>query len=195
MAKKVIKMSKTAKKAVAAKEEKKPVKLDFACGSRVQEGFEGVDVAPIEGVKHVVDLFKYPLPWGDNSVDEIYCSHFVEHVPDLIGFMNECYRILKPKGTMQIIAPYYSSMRAWQDPTHVRAISEASFLYYNKAWRQQNLLEHYPITADFDFSYGYNVNNPWGQKNEETRAFAIAYYINAVSDIIVTLTKAVRDAT
>ena len=32
----------------------------------------------------------------------------------------------------QIWAPYYTSMRCWQDPTHTRAISEATFLYANK---------------------------------------------------------------
>lgn len=41
-----------------------------------------------------------------------------------------------------ILAPYYTSMRCWQDPTHTRAISEASFLYFNKDWRVQNKLDH-----------------------------------------------------
>ena len=46
-------------------------------------------------------------------------------------------------------------MRAWQDPTHKRAISEATFLYANKSWRVSQGLDRYPITCDFDFSYGY----------------------------------------
>lgn len=56
------------------------VRLDFGCGQNPKEGFEGVDLYAPE-VKHRVDLWKFPLPWADNSVDEIHCSHFMEHLP------------------------------------------------------------------------------------------------------------------
>src|SRR3989304_5178249 len=95
-------------------EEKKPVKLDLACGNRRAEGFVGVDKEPLKGVDFVQDLESYPYPFEDNSVDVINCSHYVEHTKDLIKFMNEIHRILKPGGTMNIVAPYYSSCRAWQ---------------------------------------------------------------------------------
>lgn len=55
------------------------VKLDLACGQAPREGFEGVDLFA-ETAKHKVDLLKFPLPWADNSVDEINCSHFIEHI-------------------------------------------------------------------------------------------------------------------
>lgn len=57
------------------------LKLDLACGQSPREGFEGVDYfAP--NAKHQVDLFKYPWPWADSSVDELQASHFIEHIPD-----------------------------------------------------------------------------------------------------------------
>jgi SAM-dependent methyltransferase len=40
-----------------------------------------VDSAPIEGVDKVMDLFTYPWAFADNSVDEIFCSHIIEHIP------------------------------------------------------------------------------------------------------------------
>lgn len=56
------------------------VRLDLGCGQNVRDGFEGVDLyAPI--AKHRVNLFAFPLPWADNSVDELHCSHFLEHLP------------------------------------------------------------------------------------------------------------------
>jgi hypothetical protein len=56
-----------------------PVRLDLACGQRPREGFEGVDLyAP--GARKV-DLLRFPWPWSDGSVDELNCSHFVEHIP------------------------------------------------------------------------------------------------------------------
>ncbi len=56
------------------------LKLDLACGQNPKEGFEGVDLYAANA-KHRVDLFKFPFPWEDNSVSEIHCSHFIEHLP------------------------------------------------------------------------------------------------------------------
>jgi ubiquinone/menaquinone biosynthesis C-methylase UbiE len=138
----------------------------------------------------VWDLEKIPWPFKTDSVDEVFCSHYIEHTDDFIKFMNEVYRILKVGAKCTVIAPYYSSMRAWMDPTHKRAISEQSFLYVNKGWRDANQLDHcLGATCDFDFTYGYIVTPEWATRNEEARAFAIKYYINVVSDIQVILTK------
>ena len=56
------------------------LKLDLGCGQNVREGFEGVDLYG-DKAKHKVDLFKFPWPFKDGSVDEINCSHFMEHIP------------------------------------------------------------------------------------------------------------------
>lgn len=165
------------------------LKLDLACGQSKTEGYFGVDIFPGEKVDAVVDLEQFPWPIESNSAEEIVCSHYVEHTSDLMKFMNEVYRILKPGGKIKIIAPYYTSMRCWQDPTHKRAISDATFLYYNKQWREINKLDHYPITCDFDFTYGYDMDQTWAGKHDEARNFAIAHYWNIVNDIHVVLTK------
>lgn len=166
-----------------------PLKLDLGCGNRKQLGFIGVDKIQTPSVDIVMDLEQFPWDFKDESVDEIYCQHYVEHTSDLIKFIDEIYRILKTGKQAIIVAPYYSSMRAWQDPTHKRAISEATFLYFNKEWRRQTQLEHYGIKSDFDFSYGYQLDPSWANRSEEARAFAIKHYINVVTDIQVALTK------
>jgi hypothetical protein len=56
------------------------LKLDLGCGQNPKEGFEGVDLYG-EKAKHKVDLFKFPWPFADNSVEEIHASHLLEHVP------------------------------------------------------------------------------------------------------------------
>ena len=198
----------TAKKPKAPKAEE-VLKLSLACGDNKPEGFKGVDIMKTSSTDYVQDLMKFPWSqFKDNSVDEIECSHFVEHIPHSNGsedpffqFFDEIHRILKPaefdpnnpniplKGFMNIVSPYYSSMRAWQDPTHQRAISEASFLYVNKQWRIDNKLDHYPVTCDFDFSYGYIVAPDWHNRSQESQAFAIQHYINVVTDIQVMLIK------
>ncbi|MEO5950697.1 MAG: hypothetical protein ABIQ04_04580 [Candidatus Saccharimonadales bacterium] len=186
-----------------------PLRLSLGSGEHKPEGFKGVDLIKTNGVDYVQDLLKFPwTQFADNSVDEIECSNFVEHIPHgdsfndpFFQFFDEIYRILKPaefdpsnpnipiKGFARIVCPYYSSMRAWQDPTHQRAISEASFLYVNKQWRIDNQLGHYPVSCDFDFGYGYVIAPEWQTRNQETQAFAIKHYNNVVTDIQVQLVK------
>ena len=167
----------------------KLIKLDLGCGQNKQQGFIGADIVKLPGVDQVVDLEKFPWPWKDESVEEVFSSHYIEHTSDMISFMEELYRILVVGGRATIYAPYYSSMRAWQDPTHKRAISEASFLYYNRDWRVANKLDHYPITCDFDFTYGYAMSPEWASRAKEAQDFAVKHYINVVNDIVVNLTK------
>jgi len=154
-----------------------PVKLDLACGQSPREGFKGVDLlAPNADQK--VDLLKFPWPWEDSSVDELHCSHFVEHIHnreveerDIIGslsdekhfvgkdmllaFFDEAYRILKPKGTMMVIVPALQTVRAFQDPTHRRYIPSETFLYLNADWRKANRLDHYRVNCDFQGSINH----------------------------------------
>jgi hypothetical protein len=191
------------------KTELKVLKLSLACGDRKPDGFKGVDLVKTSATDYVFDLLKFPwTAFKDNSVDEIECSHFVEHIPHGDGyhdlffqFFDEMHRILKPaefspdnpniplRGFATIVTPYYSSMRAWQDPTHQRAISEASYLYLNKKWREDNKLDHYDVHCDFDFTYGYSMQPEWQNRNQETQMFAVQHYINVVNDLQVQLVK------
>lgn len=133
------------------------IKLDLACGDNKKEGFTGVDITQTSSTDVVWDLMKFPWPWVDESVDEIHCSHFVEHLPmvevegkDLFfKFFDECHRILKPEGTMTVIVPNARCNRAFQDPTHRRFIVAETFLYLSKEWRDLNKLSHYNVQCDF----------------------------------------------
>ena len=189
----------------------KKVLLDIACGQNKPEGFIGIDYAKGPGVDIVHNLNKYPWPIKTNSVDVIHCSHYIEHIPHEVPghmedgfflFFNEVSRILKEptfdpnnpnqpiNGFADFSAPYYSSMRCWWDPTHRRAISEMSFQYLNEGWRKINKLDHYHVKCNFNFSYGYSLNQSFAQKNEELRGFAIRHYNNVVDDINVRIWKA-----
>lgn len=47
------------------------------------------------------------LSYIDESVDKIYSSHFLEHIPQEKGvcFLKECYRVLKKDGVMRLVVP------------------------------------------------------------------------------------------
>jgi len=134
------------------------VKLNIACGEKQKEAgtppledcWVNVDISPDCKPHLVLDVLKFPWPWKSNSIEEIYCSHFLEHIgEEMIPFMEECYRVLEPEGKAHFECPYYTSVRAWQDPTHRRPISEFTFHYFNKEWLRSQGIGHYNIKADF----------------------------------------------
>lgn len=166
------------------------LKLDLGCGENKREGFTGVDFFANADLK--VDLFQFPWPWDSDTVEEVWCSHFFEHIPGpmRIPWMDELWRILVPKGKATIIVPYWSSPRAIQDPMHQwPPVAEQSFLYFNKAWKTMNKLNHYLGQADFDFTYGYYFDVETAQKNQETQSFFVKHYIQSVNDLQVNLVK------
>ena len=155
------KKNKNAPKLVTPPLEDQPLRLDLGCGQTPKAGFEGVD-AYAEEAKYCFDLLTFPWPFTDSSVDEVYCAHFIEHIPmevrdgkDLFfAFFDELYRVLKPRGKAEFIWPNLKSVRAFQDLTHRRFIPTETLLYLHKPWREANKLTHglYDVAADFDFS-------------------------------------------
>lgn len=178
-------------------ERSKSLRLDLACGNAKAEGFVGVDISENTQADIVLDLEEFKWPWPDDSVYEIRCSHFVEHVKELGLFMDNCYRILQPGGILHIFAPYWSHVRAWQDFTHVRAISEITFQYFSIPIIKRAGLGHYPIKCDFDIAQTrFIFESEWADRAEDAKEWARKHYLNVVMDIEVILraVKPMRNA-
>lgn len=62
--------------------------------------------------------------------DKVIANDVLEHIQDLVPAMRNCRDLLKPNGEFHISVPYDLSLGAWQDPTHVRAFNENSWVYY-----------------------------------------------------------------
>lgn len=62
--------------------------------------------------------------------EEIETRHVLERTPDLVGLMARCLKLLKDGGEMHNTVSYDLSYGAWQDPAHVRAFNECSWLCY-----------------------------------------------------------------
>lgn len=175
-----------------------PKKLDIACGQRKREGFTGIDLAGDADI--VWDLFQYPWPIKSGSVQHIYISHFVEHIPhyrpdwDKDGwwvFWDEIHRICRKGAKVEVIHPYVRSDRAFWDPTHVRFIHEMTWYYLDPEWRKAQGLDHYDTAADFEVTVvaGTGLANEFLTRSEETKAFAQAHYWNVIPDLTVELRK------
>jgi len=168
------------------------LKLDLGCGKNKQEGFLGVDSISFEGVDVVTDLRK-AWPWAENTVQEVHCSHFFEHLTqtERAHFWNELYRVLKVGAQARIISPHWSHSCAYGDPTHQwPPVSEWAVYYANKAWRDANAPHtNSLLSCDFDFVVGASWD-PWLEpRNQETKMFAMQHYVNSCRDVIFTVTK------
>lgn len=80
------------------------VKLDIGCGKQPKEGWIGVDRL-LGG--ECVPLSIRGESFADNSVDEIYASHVLEHLghAESRAALREWHRVLKPHGRIRIAVP------------------------------------------------------------------------------------------
>ncbi len=110
-----------------------PIVLDLGCGQKKRPGAIGIDRIALAGVEVTADLDRYPLPVADNVADEIVLSHVLEHLQDVIGIMEEVWRICKPGGLVVIRTPHYTGRYAWLDVTHKRSFCAESFTYFGQS--------------------------------------------------------------
>lgn len=107
------------------------VAIDLGCGKRKHAGAIGFDIARIPQVDVLADVTR-PLPIRTDSVDEVYASHIVEHLDDLMGFMGEVWRICKPGALVYFRFPHGSTPYViWKDPTHRRGVLLDTFEYFD----------------------------------------------------------------
>jgi SAM-dependent methyltransferase len=178
-----------------------PLKIDLGSGPNKQPGFLGVDCIAFPGVDVVLNLGSAPWPWENDSVDEAYSSHTLEHLTNLndkwerVTFFNELYRVLKPGAKCVLIFPHWCSSRFYGDPTHKEPISEWFAYYLSRDWRKLNAAHtdkaNNPNGYDchFEVSWG-NAENPALQnRHGEYRSFAMQWYKEAILDLHCQLIK------
>lgn len=92
------------------------------------------------------DLAELPWPLEDESVDELLALDVFEHLareiifPPPLGrifvalevqeWLDECWRVLKPGGLLEMRLPAWNNPYSWRDPTHQRVFHQESFLYW-----------------------------------------------------------------
>lgn len=136
-------------------------RLNLGCGKDIkpkEEGWINMDYYyKGEGVDIIHNLIEFPYPFEDEYFDELYASHVLEHIPFIyinkdgilkdifFLFMEELYRILKPKGILTAITPYSPSQIAFGNIQHYR--------HFNERWVEQfipDAWENFYTTARFN---------------------------------------------
>lgn len=104
--------------------------LDVGCGRNKRPGAIGVDRNPRTAADVLCDLDHFPWPFRDSSFDELYATHVIEHVADVIRTMEEFHRLVRPGGRVHIVTPHYTDFSSFCDPTHRWHLNSYSFRYF-----------------------------------------------------------------
>lgn len=154
--------------------------LDIGCGPSKIPNAIGVDRRLIQGVDVVCDIER-ELPFKTDSVDLIWLRHVIEHVQDMIGLMEEIYRISRHGAAIEVVVPYYASRGAFRDPTHVRFITEDTFQYFEPP-------TDYGICTNFRIErIRYDVRKPFRWLPPYLQKRCRRYLWNVVDNMEVTL--------
>jgi SAM-dependent methyltransferase len=121
-----------------------PRTLHAGSGADFRPDCLNIDINPSKHPDLALDLSKpldpaarYPTArFGDislrpGSFSRITAFELLEHIRDLPTIMRNFLDLLCEGGELLLSVPYDLSLGAWQDPTHVRAFNENSWIYYS----------------------------------------------------------------
>lgn len=121
------------------------MKINLGAGKNIlpkEEGWVNVDRANIPGIDRVMDLFKYPWDFPDNSVDEFYASHLIEHIPH------------EPKpsegAVIEVAGGHYKLHPRWQELKDL----DGFFCFFSEIWRIGKPLAEVKLVCPFGYSRG-----------------------------------------
>lgn len=109
------------------------MKLNLGCGKKAREGYIGIDIKPF-GHNVVLDVRKGLKTWDDNVIEAIIADNFIEHLTndEVKNLLNECWRVLKPKGILFIVVPHIKNDGAWV-LQHKSYYTEATFKFLERS--------------------------------------------------------------
>jgi hypothetical protein len=108
------------------------VKLELGCGRFPTPGFIHHDLwAHSPHIDLTFNLDETPWPIATNAVEDLLALDVFEHLTvDVRVWLDECHRILQPKGTLRMRLPAWDNPLSFRDPTHRKVFHDQSFLYW-----------------------------------------------------------------
>jgi SAM-dependent methyltransferase len=124
--------------------------LNLGCGNEPIAGATNHDrIAHRPEVDVAHDLNVLPWPWEDNSFRRIVAQAVFEHLRNtLIESLDECWRILKPDGALDIRIPWWQHDNSYRDPTHYWQFSLST-------------LDIFVPETDYGAAYGFYTPRKW----------------------------------
>ncbi len=142
------------------------IKLNLGSGSNKIEGCINIDAESSCNPDLVVDFLKGPLPYEDDSIDEVYLFHTIEHIQKRFHglVLNQIHRVLKSEGRLLVSFPEFRKCyKNWE----INKGGQKQFWEATIFGRQLYPSDHHVCIMDgVDF---HNVMNEIGFKNVTIR--------------------------
>lgn len=131
------------------------LRLNIGCGRHPLIEFTNIDSAADMPADFCATV--PPLPYGDESVNEIFAGHYLEHLTQIeaSAFLGECYRCLKTGAKLGLVVPDTREvMRRFLDPT-----SYARIEFPTSVWHDLHDLDE--VCALFLYSTAQDSHHQW----------------------------------
>lgn len=111
--------------------QEKSVSLELGCGNNKRhKDAIAVDILNYDCVDLVGDIFDVLSKMPDNCIDNVWSSHFFEHIDNVEKLLKELSRVMKHNGILEIIVPHFSNPFYYSDPTHKNFFGLYTLSYY-----------------------------------------------------------------
>lgn len=143
--------------------------LNLGAGYDIRNEAINLDRRRLPGIDVVHDLDVHPYPILDDQFVEILALDVFEHIADVVGAMDECWRLLKPGGQMIVRGPSVNSPNLWSDVTHRRAFAPHAF-------------DHFDWSTELGSKYRYGAHSWKVISCDERDPAAIVFVLEPVKD-------------
>lgn len=107
------------------------MKLNLGCGKNHLQGYINCDEQEENNPDLILNLNVYPYHFHSNTADYILLKHVLEHLDNPVKTIEECHRILKKGGVLEIRVPHWNA-DLWGNPWHKHRFSKKWFMCFDK---------------------------------------------------------------
>jgi predicted SAM-dependent methyltransferase len=153
------------------------MKLHLGCGTKHIKGFQNIDIRYLPGVDEVNNI-KFLRNYKENSVDEIYACHVLEHFGrwEYKEVLKRWFEILKPNGQLRLAVPDFTSICKYY--IQFEDLKSITGLLYGGQDYDENYhyitFDYHTLSTDLK-NIGYTHITKWNSEAYEGDDFSKAY--------------------